>query len=167
MALNHRGQLGIFIGGGVSRGIGDKFLSLVKNLEKVKLHTFGQEAFGIQSRLTAASGGGNGLLITWIGNIARRKDTRHIGCGRIALRLNVAEFVQFNLALEDLGIGLMADSEEETVDIDIETLLLGSADMFYEVGALKELLAIKANRIGVKEHLDIGLVEHTDRKSVV
>ena len=40
------------------------------------------------------------------------------------------------MALEKLGVGLMTNGEEETVDGNVEGLLVGFAEMTYQVGTL-------------------------------
>ena len=46
------------------------------------------------------------------------------------------------MALEKFGVGLMTNGKEETVDGNVEGLLVGFAEMTYQVGTLYTVVAM-------------------------
>ena len=77
--------------------------------------------------MTSRTSGRDSLTIEWIGYIASSKDTWNIGgCGRM-LDLDISCLITFYGMTEYLGVWMMSDGKEETVDIDVETLFMISA----------------------------------------
>ncbi len=73
-----------------------------------------QPAFHIDRGAAAIAGGGNGLAIAMIGNVASGKDARDVG-HRMFDRHDIADLIHIDDALEELSIWLMADRQEDAL----------------------------------------------------
>src|SRR5690606_28590309 len=81
-----------------------------------------EELLRIQRRHAAEAGRSDRLAVDLVGDVAGREHPRHRGLGRTALQpgadLDVPA-VHLQLALEQRGVGRMADGHEEAVDRDV------------------------------------------------
>ena len=74
---------------------------------------------------------------------------------------DVALGVKGNEILEEAGIRMMTDSEEETVDSDVFDSLVGLTLTIDEVGALHLSFSGQLECVVLKEHLNLGIIEYT------
>ena len=58
-------------------------------------------------------------------------------------------------------LGLVADSEEEAIDFDVEILCIGSALMANEMSAFKIVVAEETESLGVEEHFYLLILHYT------
>ena len=78
---------------------------------------FGEVALGVEGGHTARAGGRDGLAVRLVAGVAAPEDALHIGVGRPGARGDdVAFLVEVDLAGEDVGVGLVANGQEETGD---------------------------------------------------
>lgn len=97
----------------------------------------------------------NSLTVNGIGHITCSKDTGQIGGGSAGNHLDESLLVEVDMALEKLSVGLMTNGEEETIDGNVEGLLVGFAEMTYQVGTLYTVVAKEPRGIGFEEYLDV------------
>lgn len=71
-----------------------------------------QKALGVNGRHASGAGGGNGLTVRRVLDIAGGEDTRHAG-GCSYVRSNVPLLVHRELAGKEAGIGAMANRDED------------------------------------------------------
>lgn len=116
-----------------------------------------QIAVGFDSGLGSRACSYNSLTVNGIGHITCSKDTGQIGGGCAGNHLDESLLVEIDMALEKLGVGLMTNSEEETVDGNVEGLLVGFAEMTYQVGTLYTIVAKEPRGVGFEEYLDVLL----------
>jgi hypothetical protein len=64
------------------------------------------------------------------------------------------------MTANDVGVGLMTDCKEKSVDSDIKKTLVFSAFVFDKVCAFNKFLAKKAYSVGVEKHLDVFFVKY-------
>src|SRR5579872_574145 len=77
---------------------------------------FGEPAFGVEGGFAAHAGGGDGLLVDRVGDIAGGEDAFHAGGGtERVFEDDEALGVELELALEELGVGRVADGYEHAV----------------------------------------------------
>ena len=74
-----------------------------------------QKLFRIDGCLAPRPGGGHSLLINAVMNISRRENSLHIGLG--AVMDNDVPLIHLQLTLENSGVGLMADGNEHSLNI--------------------------------------------------
>ena len=118
------------------------------------------EAVGVDSGATAHAGRGNGLLIGRIGDVAGSEYAGNICGGAFAFGADESGFVEVDHALENFGVGLVADSEEEAVDLDVEFLFVGLAFVADEMSAFKSVLSEEAECIGVEKNFNFLVLHH-------
>ena len=85
-----------------------------QNMRHASIAAFGQPAFGIQSGHAAGSSGRDRLTIVTVGHVAGSEDSffaRQRSLGRRPA--NIALFVQFQLAGQEVGIRRVTDCEED------------------------------------------------------
>src|SRR5438094_8434844 len=75
----------------------------------------GEEALRVERGHTTGAGGGDRLPIGVILHVAGGEDAGHIGLGRAGLRDEIAGFVVVELVDEQLGVRVVADSDEDAV----------------------------------------------------
>ena len=99
-----------------------------------------------------ASGGGryNCLLVIWVCDIAGCKYTRHAGCLCVSFNLYVSLFVKRYLGLEYIGIRLVSDCQEESVDVDVEFLLSVGTGVFNQMCSFDEFFSKQPECLGVE-----------------
>src|SRR5579863_9578578 len=73
-----------------------------------------EPAFEVNSGSTTITGGGDGLAIAVVGHITGGEDARDVGHGMFN-RHDISGLIHMNDALEQIGIGLMADGEEKAL----------------------------------------------------
>ncbi len=84
-----------------------------------------KELLGVESRTASGSGCTHGLAIARVGTISCGEHTFHISVCSGAFHPYIALLVEFYLPTENLCIGAMSDSKEESVDCDVKALLFG------------------------------------------
>jgi hypothetical protein len=82
-------------------------------------HLVFQPALSFDSSHATGSGGGDRLPEDWVLNIAAGEDAGDIRPGRTGLGSNVAEVVEFDLTAEDLRVGIVADCDKQTVNVQL------------------------------------------------
>src|SRR5581483_1392384 len=73
-----------------------------------------QPAFDVDGGSTAIAGGCDGLAVAVIGDIASRENAGDVGHG-VLNRDDVAGLIHVNNALEESGVGLVADCQEDAL----------------------------------------------------
>ena len=86
----------------------------------------GQVALGVEGGRAAAAGGGDGLAVGVVDQVAAGEDARQVGQRRAALHQDVALVVEVDLALDQLAARVVADGDEQAGDGDV-ALLAGRA----------------------------------------
>src|SRR5690606_33502720 len=81
-----------------------------------------EEALGVQRRHAAEAGRGDGLAVVLVGDVASGEHAFDVGGGGIAgdagVDLQVAVF-HLQLAVEQAGVRVVTDGDEETVGVDV------------------------------------------------
>src|ERR1019366_2914986 len=113
-----------------------------------------EPAFGVDGRHAARSGGGDGLAVAGVLDVAAGENALHVGVGGGAHRPQVAAVLHVELALEDGGVGLMADGHEQAGDRQ-DGLLTGL--VVPDLDGLDLLVAEHVDDRGVPEELDLGV----------
>ena len=90
-----------------------------------------------------------------VGTVAGGKHTGNIGAWCVALRLDVARLVQLQPLLENLGVRLMSDSQEETVDGQVVALFVCLAFSLDEVSTFDTVFSIESQRVVFIENLNL------------
>ena len=72
----------------------------------------GEPALGVDRRHTAGTGRRDRLPVDRIHRIASGKDTLHIGVTRTGCHLDIADWIELQLALHELRVGFVADCDE-------------------------------------------------------
>src|SRR5215469_6565714 len=75
-----------------------------------------QPALSVDGRHAARPRGGHRLAVDGIGGVTAGEDALHPGAARPGLDLDVADGVQRELALDELGVRLVADRYEQRFD---------------------------------------------------
>ena len=101
-------------------------------------------ALGLERGLASAAGGYDGLTVGGVGTVAGGKYALDIGAWRCAQGLDVPLLVHVYLSAELVGVGLVADGEEEAVDGQIVVTLIGFATSCHQVGTLYAVVAIES-----------------------
>jgi hypothetical protein len=101
---------------------------------------------------------GDGLSILLVLDITAGKDTRHAGVAGAGLGLDVAVLVELDLALDQLGGGVVADGVEEPLGID-DLLLAGLGVLDAQMGHQAHGLVLAEDLGGdsVEAHGDLGV----------
>src|SRR5688500_552358 len=73
----------------------------------------GEPALGVDARGRTGAGGGDGLPVDVVDDVAAGEDTRDVGAGGGVLDLDVAGLVQLQLAGEQLAPRIVADGDEQ------------------------------------------------------
>src|SRR5579862_4604568 len=73
----------------------------------------GEEALGVERRHAAGPGGGDGLAVGVVGDVPGGEDSRDVGGCRAWLDQEIAALVEVELPLEQLGVGLVPDGDEQ------------------------------------------------------
>jgi len=94
---------------------------------------FSEIAFGIYRCTASGASCSNSLAVGGICHITTCKDTLHVGFGGGSLSYDIAHLVERNVIPEDLGIGLVADGQEEPIHGDVIPLFIGFTQSFYQV----------------------------------
>ena len=97
----------------------------------------------------------------WVGNIACSKHTFDIGRCSLTGCDDVALSIEVDLSAENIGVWLVSDSKEESIDGNIESLLVGLAFKFHKVSTFYTSFAKKSHCVGVEKHFDIWSGENT------
>src|SRR5437868_4409062 len=97
--------------------------SLSSSMGRSTLFLVFQPALCFDRRHASGSGSRDGLTENRILNIAAGKDAGNIRPRGAGLRLDVALFVEVDLSLEDLGIRIMANGNEQSIDGQVGLLL--------------------------------------------
>ena len=121
---------------------------------------FHDEAFGIERGAATCGGCAYGLLIVRVGDVAGGENAGH-ACLLISRGQNdVALLVQIDFADENVGVGFVANGEEESVDVYVERFFFVGALELNEVCAFQELGSGEAFCYGVEEHFNVFFVEN-------
>lgn len=105
--------------------------------------------------------GNNTLAVDWVGHIACCENTWNVGGGSTWHYFDEALLVEIYLSLEEVGVRLMSDSQEESVDADVKLLFVGFALVAHEMSTFYTVLAEEPQRIGFEQNLDVLLVLYT------
>ena len=114
-----------------------------------------QETFGLDGSLTTRACGRDGLTIDWVGTVACDEDAWELGAWRAVNLLQIARLVSFQPFAEDIGIRLVADSKEESVNLDINLLFVGFAFTLDEVSAFYAIFTEEPQSVVLKQYLDV------------
>src|SRR4051794_16993069 len=79
-------------------------------------------ALGVEGAHAAGAGGGDGLAVGVVDDVADREDPVEVGAGRAGLDLDVAVLVDIDLVLDDLRAGHVADRDEGAGRLDLGLL---------------------------------------------
>ena len=120
-----------------------------------------QESVGLDGSLGSRACGNNTLAVDWVGHIACCENTRNVGGGSTWHYFDEALLVEIYLPLEEVGVRLMSDSQEESVDADVKLLFVGFALVAHEMSTFYTVLAEEPQRIGFEQNLDVLLVLYT------
>ena len=114
-----------------------------------------QETFGLDGGFATAGGGGDGLPVVRVGHVACGKYAGELRARRAVEGPDVTHFVRFEPRFKDVGIRLVADGEEETVDGDVHLFLVRLTKAFHQVRALYAVFAKEPDGVVFEEHLDV------------
>ena len=114
-----------------------------------------EEALCIKSGATTCAGGADGLTVARVSAVTGSEYTGDIGMSGSTLYLNISFLVKIDLTTENLSIGTMTDSEEESVDSDIEMLFIIFSEITHDVRTLYAVLTEETFSIAIEKHLDI------------
>ncbi len=114
-----------------------------------------EEFFGLEGGHAAGAGGGDGLSVAAVLDVAAGEDAGDTG-QNVVLGLDVAVIVEVDLAVEHFGVGLVADAEEEAGDgkdglfagLDVADVEAGDGFLFDAADFLNDC---------VGEELDLGI----------
>ena len=120
-----------------------------------------QIAFGLNGCLTACTSGADGLTIYWVGTVASNEYARNLGLGRTVNLLQVAHLVSIEPFLEDICVGLVTNSQEETVDGDIYHLLVSLTLALHQVRTFYAILTKQSYGVVLKQYLDVLALHKT------
>ena len=110
-----------------------------------------QVALSLDGSLAASSCGADGLTVGGVGTVACHKDAGQLGAWRAVNLLQIACLVSIQPFLEDIGIGLVADGEEETVNLDVYQFFIGLTLAFDKVCSLDAVLAKESQRVVLEQ----------------
>ena len=116
---------------------------------------FAEVTLSFDSRLTARSCSRDGLTIERIGYVTSSEDARDAGAWRSSFGLDVADFIDFDIVREELGIGVMTDGEEEAVDGEVYTLFIGLTQTLDQMCTFDTIFPIKTERVVLIEDSDL------------
>ena len=92
------------------------------------LRRVAQVPLGVERGLAAGAGGGDGLAVGVVDEVAGGEDAGQVGPRRLALGDDVALVVDVDLAADDLRLRLVADRDERAADLERPSLaVLGVA----------------------------------------
>ena len=126
-----------------------------------------QVALGFEGGLATTTGSDDGLAIDGIGAVASSEDAWQ-GFSRIGGRgyarrsvdgADVACLVDSHEWAEHIGVGLVANGEEEAVDGQVVAFLIGLAFAAHHMGSLHTAFAIEANGVVFEEHFYLLVLE--------
>ena len=83
-----------------------------------------QIAFGLDGGLTAGTCCADGLTVGGVSTVACHEDAGQLGAWGAVNLLQIANFVSVQPFLEDVGVGLVADGQEEAVNLDVYQLFV-------------------------------------------
>src|SRR5436309_14649781 len=90
----------------------------------------GEPALGVEGRHAAGARGGHGLAVVVVGHVTGREHALDAGVGAVWLGVDdVTLVVEPELALEEVGVGGVADGEEHAPDVE---RFAGAADRALE-----------------------------------
>lgn len=92
-----------------------------------------------------------------IGHIAGCKHARQLGTRCTRLGQDIAYFVCIQIGLENLRIGFMTDSQEESVNGTVVTFFIGLSHAFYQVHTFYAIFAVQTYRIVLEEYFYFSL----------
>ncbi len=99
-----------------------------------------EESLGVERGPASGSCGGDGLAVSRVGDVSGGEHAGDVcRCG-VGLRDDVSFGVELDLVVEEVGVGLVSDGEEESVDVDVEGLFLRGAQVSDEVRALQSVV---------------------------
>ena len=78
-----------------------------------------QIALSLEGSLAACTSSHDGLAVGRVANVASGIDARDVGGLRLALRHDEAHLVEIDLTTEEVGVGMVADGEEEAIDREV------------------------------------------------
>ena len=89
-------------------------------------------AFGVEGGHSAGAGGGDGLAVVVVGDVAGGEDAFHarVGAGRSGPG-DVALVGELQLAVEETGVRGVADGQEDAAEEPLAALLLNIADVAF------------------------------------
>ena len=87
--------------------------------------------------------------------------TRQFSTWRAVNLLQIAYFVCFKPLLEDIRVRLVADGQEETVNLDIYLLLVGFTFALDQMGTFYTIFSIETKRVVLKQNLNVLALHHT------
>ena len=85
-----------------------------------------------------------------VGDVTCGKHALDIGRGVVTREFDIALLVEVNLTAQELGVGTVANGEEEAVDSDVKEFLLVGALETHQVGTLYPIVTKQANGIGIE-----------------
>ena len=116
-----------------------------------------EEALGVYRGGAPSAGGGDGLAVDGIGDVARGEDAGDASA-RGAEEFDVALWIGLDRAAEDFGVGRVADGDEEARAGDRAGFTGGDVLQFYAgdllLGDIKDF-----GHDAVPDHLDFGMME--------
>src|SRR6266516_1726204 len=118
---------------------------------------FCQESIRIHCGLAAISSGGDCLSVSMVPYIARREDSRNISLSFV-LRHNVPFTVEIDDSFEDLGVRLIAYSDEDPISCQ--------SSLFSTLHILKSysadlLISQNLSHLRIPSKLDSGIIHHS------
>ena len=120
-----------------------------------------QISISFDGSLGTRTGSYNTLTIDWVSYIACRKHSRKIGTGSTWNHLDETLFIQIDDTLEKIGVRLMTDSQEETINCDIKLLLVSLSHVANQMSTLHTIITKESEGIGLEKNLDVFLVLYT------
>lgn len=123
---------------------------------------FSDELLSLESGNAAGAGTGNGLAIAFVLDVTAGEDTLQAGVAGTRLGDDVSFVVEVDLALDQGGGGVMANSVEETVSVD-GLLLAGDGVLDTQVGHQAHGLLVTQDlgRNGVETNGHLGVRQET------
>ena len=124
---------------------------MVGDLEPV----FAEVTFRFDSCLTARGCSRDSLAIERIGYVASSEDPWDAGAWGSSFGLDVADFIDFDIVREELGIGVMTDGEEEAVDGEIYTLFVWLTETLDQMCTFDPIFSVETERVVLIEDGDL------------
>ena len=119
-----------------------------------------QIALGLESGLATAGSGCDGLAVVRVGHVACGKDAGQLGAWCAVDGLDVSHLVGLQVIFHEVAVRFMADGEEESVDGNVDHLLVGFALAFHQVSTLDTVLTKQSHGVVLKQYLNILGILH-------